>query len=214
MGIVSKIYGQGENMCKTEKNLIWLNCFFIASLLMANVVAGKVVSTGYFIVPAAVVAYPITFLCTDIIGEIWGENEANNTVKRGFLIQIFAMILLYIAILLPSAPFAKAFQLQFEAVLSNSARFVFASLCAYIFSQYCDVKLFHGLKRKFYKQKWLRNNVSTMTSQFIDTAIFITIAFYGNVPDLFIMIVSQYVIKCIMALLDTPFFYFFTKTKK
>ena len=76
------------------------------------------------------------------------------------------------------------------------------------------MKLFHGLKRKFYKQKWLRNNVSTMTSQFIDTAIFITIAFYGNVPDLFIMIVSQYVIKCIMALLDTPFFYFFTKTKK
>ena len=142
MGIVSKIYGQGENMCKTEKNLIWLNCFFIASLLMANVVAGKVVSIGYFIVPAAVVAYPITFLCTDIIGEIWGENEANNTVKRGFLIQIFAMILLYIAILLPSAPFAKAFQLQFEAVLSNSARFVFASLCAvYLSDRIADTKV-------------------------------------------------------------------------
>lgn len=198
-------------MCKTEKNLIWLNCFFIASLLMANVVAGKVIAIGYFVLPAAVVAYPITFLCTDIIGEIWGENEANNTVKRGFLIQIFAMILLYIAILLPSAPFAKAFQLQFEAVLSNSARFVIASLCAYVFSQNCDVKLFHGLKRKFYKQKWIRNNISTMTSQLIDTAIFITIAFYGSVPDLAIMIVSQYVIKCVMALLDTPFFYFFTR---
>ncbi len=198
-------------MCKTEKNLIWLNCFFIASLLIANVVAGKVIAIGYFVLPAAVVAYPITFLCTDIIGEIWGENEANNTVKRGFLIQIFAMILLYIAILLPSAPFAKAFQLQFEAVLSNSARFVIASLCAYVFSQHCDVKLFHGLKRKFYKQKWIRNNISTMTSQLIDTAIFITIAFYGSVPDLAIMIVSQYVIKCVMALLDTPFFYFFTR---
>ena len=201
-------------MCKTEKNLIWLNCFFIASLLIANVVAGKIVSIGCFVLPAAVVAYPITFLCTDIIGEIWGEQEANKTVKKGFIIQIFALLLLYIAILLPPASFAKEFQLQFSEVLSNSARFVIASLCAYIVSQHCDVKLFHGLKRKFLKQKWLRNNTSTMTSQLIDTALFITIAFYGTVPDLFLMIVSQYIVKCIMALLDTPFFYFFTRSEK
>ena len=202
-------------MCKTEKNLIWLNCFFIASLLIANVVAGKVVSIGCFVLPAAVVAYPITFLCTDIIGELWGEEQANSTVKRGFIVQIFALLLLYIAILFPPAAFAKEFQLQFVAVLSNSARFVFASLCAYTLSQHCDVKLFHGLKRKFAgRHKWLRNNGSTMVSQLIDTAIFITIAFYSVVPDLFLMIVSQYVVKFCMALLDTPFFYFFTRTKK
>lgn len=202
-------------MCKTEKNLIWLNCFFIASLLLANVVASKVISIGYFVLPAAVVAYPITFLCTDVIGELWGEKEANSTVKKGFIVQIFALLLLYIAILLPPAPFAKEFQIQFSAVLSNSARFVMASLCAYSVSQYCDVKLFHSLKKKFDgKYKWLRNNGSTMTSQLIDTAIFITIAFYGTVPDLFLMIVSQYVVKFCMALIDTPFFYFFTREKK
>ena len=61
-------------MCKTEKNLIWLNCFFITSLLIANVVASKVVSIGCFVLPAAVVAYPITFLCTDVIGEMWGVD--------------------------------------------------------------------------------------------------------------------------------------------
>ena len=202
-------------MCKTEKNLIWLNCFFITSLLIANVVASKVVSIGYFVLPAAVVAYPITFLCTDVIGEIWGEKEANNTVKKGFIVQIFALLLLYIAMLLPPAPFAEEFQIQFEAVLSNSARFVIASLCAYSVSQYCDVKLFHSFKKKFNgRYKWLRNNASTMTSQLIDTAIFITIAFYGTVPDLFLMIVSQYVVKFCMALIDTPFFYLFTREKK
>ncbi len=201
-------------MDKTEKNLIWLNCFFIASLLMANIVAGKIVSIGSFVLPAAVVAYPITFLCTDIIGEIWGKQEANQTVKRGFLLQIFALLLLSIAILLPPAAFAKAYQEQFVAVLSNSARFVLASLCAYVVSQHCDVTIFHKLKRKFYRQKWLRNNVSTMTSQLLDTAIFITIAFYGNVPNLAVMIISQYVVKFCMALLDTPFFYYFTKSKK
>ena len=202
-------------MCKTEKNLTWLNCFFITSLLIANVVASKVVSIGFFVLPAAVAAYPITFLCTDIIGELWGEKEANSTVKRGFVIQLFALLLLYIAILFPPASFAKEFQLQFAAVLSNSARFVIASLCAYTVSQYCDVKLFHGLKKKFHgKYKWLRNNGSTITSQLLDTAIFITIAFYGSVPNLALMIVSQYVVKFCMALLDTPFFYFFTRVKK
>lgn len=202
-------------MCKTEKNLIWLNCFFITSLLIANVVASKVVSIGCFVLPAAVVAYPITFLCTDVIGEMWGEKEANNTVKKGFIVQIFALLLLYIAMLLPPAPFTEEFQIQFEAVLSNSARFVIASLCAYSVSQYCDVKLFHSFKKKFNgRYKWLRNNASTMTSQLIDTAIFITIAFYGTVPDLFLMIVSQYVVKFCMALIDTPFFYFFTRAKK
>lgn len=201
-------------MCKTEKNLIWLNCFFIASLLMANIVAGKIVSVGCFVLPAAVVAYPITFLCTDIIGEIWGEQEANTTVKRGFFLQIFALVLLYLAILLPPAAFAREYQEQFAVVLSSSARFVLASLCAYVASQHCDVKLFHGLKRKFCKQKWLRNNLSTMTSQLLDTAIFITVAFYGTVPNLLVMIGSQYIVKFCMALLDTPFFYYFTREKK
>lgn len=202
-------------MYKTEKNLIWLNCFFIASLLIANVVAGKIISIGYFVLPAAVVAYPVTFLCTDIIGEIWGKEQANSTVKKGFVVQLFALLLLCIAIVLPPADFMKEFQMQFSAVLSNSARFVIASLCAYSISQHCDVTLFHGLKKRFEgRYKWLRNNASTMTSQFVDTAIFITIAFYGTVPDLFLMIVSQYVVKCIMALLDTPFFYFFTRVKK
>ena len=80
--------------------------------------------------------------------------------------------------------------------------------------QHCDVTIFHKFKRKFYRQKWLRNNVSTMTSQLLNTAIFITIAFYGNVPNLAVMIASQYVVKFCMALLDTPFFYYFTKSKK
>lgn len=87
-----------------------------------------------------------------------------------------------------------------------------ASMIAYLISQTNDVYLFAFFgKITKGKHKWLRNNLSTMTSQLIDTVIFITIAFWGIVPNLLIMIVSQYILKLIIALCDTPFFYIFTK---
>lgn len=215
MGEISKIYGWSEILRKTGRNLILLNCFFIASLITANVVAGKVIMIFGLTVPAAVVAYPWTFLCTDIIGELWGREEANRTVKTGILIQVFSMALIYGAIALPVAPFASEMQGQFQAVLGSSLRFVCASLCAYMISQWWDVTVFHRIKDwTGKKHKWLRNNASTMTSQLIDTAIFITIGFYGAVPDLLAMVVSQYIVKLMLALMDTPLFYYFTRPRE
>lgn len=200
-----------ETMKKTNQNLITLNCLFVISLIVANIIASKIVTFGYAVLPAAVVAYPLTFLMTDIIGEIWGKEEANKTVRRGFICQITALILISLAILLPVAPFANN-QTSFSAILGSSFRVTFASLVSYICSQSWDVFIFHKLKVKNEGRcKWLRNNISTMTSQIIDTAIFITIAFYGTVPSILTMIISQYSIKCLYALLDTPFFYFFTR---
>ena len=199
-------------MKKTNDNLILISAIFIMSLLVANVVAGKVVDLFGFIVPAAVVAYAITFLCTDVVGEIWGKEEANKLVKVGFISQVFALILITLAMKLPPAVFAQEYSSQFNVVLGQSARVVFSSLTAYLISQFNDVFIFHKLKEKTKgKHKWLRNNLSTMTSQLIDTAIFITIAFYGEVPNLAWMIFSQYFIKFCLALLDTPFFYFLTR---
>lgn len=201
-------------MRKTEKNLNLLNCLFVVSLIVANVVASKIVSFWGLVVPAAIVAYPVTFLITDVIGEIWGKEEANKTVKFGFVCQLFSLLLIALAILLPVAPFADN-QVEFQSILGQSFRCVAASLVAYLCSQSWDVFVFHKLKNKNgNKYKWLRNNVSTMTSQIIDTAIFITIAFVGSVPNIFTMIISQYAIKCVYALLDTPFFYLLTKNQK
>ena len=202
-------------MQKTTGSLIILNSFFVTSLVISNVVAGKVISFWGLTVPSAVVAYPWTFLCTDIIGELWGKDEANRTVKIGFAAQIFSLVLIYAAIALPIAPFAVGLQEPFRQTLGSSARIVLASLCAYLVSQSWDVAIFHRLKnRTGGKLKWLRNNASTMTSQLIDTAIFIMIGFYGSVPDLPAMVLSQYVIKLCLALCDTPFFYFFTRRSR
>jgi uncharacterized integral membrane protein (TIGR00697 family) len=202
-------------MKKTNDNLIAINAVFIMSLLIANVVAGKVVDLFGFIVPAAVVAYGITFLCTDVINEIWGKEEAQKTVKLGLKIQLASTALILLAIWSPPAVFAIDFNAAFKTVLGQNVRVVFASLTAYTISQTHDVISFNFWRNKTKgKHKWLRNNASTLVSQIIDTAIFITIAFWGMVPNLLWMIISQYVVKAIIALLDTPFFYLLTRNNK
>lgn len=199
-------------MKRTEKNLMMVTGVFVMSLLVANVVAGKVVDLFGFTVPAAVVAYGITFLCTDIVGEIWGKKEADRMVKIGFVSQVVGLLLIFLALKLPPAFFAVEFSENFNIVLGQSARVVIASLSAYLVSQFNDVFIFHKLKAKHNtKHKWIRNNVSTATSQFIDTSIFITFAFYGVVPNIIWMVISQYVIKLFIAALDTPIFYLATK---
>lgn len=120
--------------------------------------------------------------------------------------------MIFLAIKLPIVDFSLDFQTSFQSVLGNNIKFTLASLIAYILSQANDVFIFHKLKEKCNdKHKWLRNNVSTMTSQLIDTAIFITIGFWGTVPNIVHMIFSQYLVKFFLALLDTPFFYYFTR---
>lgn len=204
-------------MRKNTNNLIILNCIFVVALIVANIVACKVVVFWKFTVPAAIVAYPITYLMTDIIGEIWGKEEANRTVKLGIICQIISLIMIGLAILLPVASYADN-QTAFKSILGNSFRVVAASLVGYIVSQTWDVWIFHKIRDWYIKKngttkggKWIWNNVGTMTAQILDTAIFITIAFFGVVPNIFAMVLSQYVIKFIFAILDTPFFYYFTR---
>lgn len=196
-----------------QKNLVILNSICVTSLIISNILASKIVNFWGLVVPAAIVAYPITFLMTDVIGELYGKNEANTTVKLGFVCQIISLLLIGLAILLPVAPFADN-QIEFKSILGTSFRVVLASMISYFCSQSWDVFIFHKIKEKSIKHKWLRNNASTITSQLIDTVIFITIAFYGEVPNIITMILSQYLIKVVYALLDTPFFYFFTRKNK
>lgn len=200
-------------MKDSNKNLILLNGIFVTSLIVANIVSAKIVTFWGLVIPAAIVAYPLTFLMTDVIGEIWGKEQANQTVKIGFWCQLVSLVLIGLAILLPVAPFADN-QEQFKGIMSSSFRVVLASMVAYLCSQSWDVWIFHKIRERGTKNKWVRNNLSTMTSQIIDTAIFITIAFIGKVPNIWVMIVSQYAVKCVYAALDTIPFYLMTKNSE
>ena len=163
--------------------LLYLNSLFVGLLLLSNIISVKLFDIGgIFILPAAVIVYVFTYPLTDVIGEVYGKEAAQRTVKAGFFTQLIASIFIFISIKLPPAPFFE-FQSEYETILSGGFRIIMASLLAYLASQNIDVHIFHKLRDRYNGKKlWLRNNASTLTSQLVDTSIFITIAFYGTMP--------------------------------
>ena len=211
-------------MRKTTETLNILTVIFIVSLVISNVLTGKVIDTGLTLfgspvtIAGAIICYPICYLITDIVGELWGKREANKIVKYGFIGQALATAIIIITTYTPYIDIEM--QEAYVKLLGQNWVFVAGSLSAYIVSQYLDVHIFHKLKEKNHKHKWIRNNASTMLSQFVDTAIFITIAFgfgfgwiFDNQTALVNMLIGQYLIKLIIAVFDTPFFYIFTRER-
>ncbi|MBM7717084.1 queuosine precursor transporter [Siminovitchia sp. FSL H7-0308] len=190
--------------------LFYLNGAFVGLLVLSNILAVKLISIGNWVVlPAAVIIYIFTYPITDTITEVYGKEAAKQTVMAGLITQILAVIFIYVAIKLPAAPFYQN-QAEFEAIFTSGFRVTIASLVSFLISQNLDVALFHKLKERHGdKGLWIRNNASTMTSQLVDTTIFITIAFYGTMPvgALAGLILTQYSFKFVMAIFDTPFVY-------
>lgn len=220
-------------MQKTETNLSLLRMVFAVSLVVSNVVTAKLVYTGLSLfgvavtVPGAVLCYAITFLMTDVIGELWGKHEANKTVLLGFICQVTATILIILTQYVPAAD--PDTQAAYNVILGQNYVFVTGSMVAYFASQTWDVWFFHKIRDRYIAMhgttaggRWLWNNGSTMTSQIIDTVIFIGISFgigFGWLfnsemwPTLAAMMVGQYAVKFILAAIDTPFFYLMTNQK-
>jgi uncharacterized integral membrane protein (TIGR00697 family) len=196
--------------------LVVLATLFATCLLVANILAVKLVSIGGWVVPAGVIAYPLTFLFTDVITELYGRRIASRVVWLGFGANILMVILVFGGKLLPPAPFWED-QPAYESILGMIPRIVLASMIAYLISQHHDVFAFHFWREKTKgKFLWLRNNASTMVSQALDTGLFITIAFWGTVTTgvLVNMLITQYLIKLGIAALDTPFCYLLVRLLK
>lgn len=221
-------------MKKTNSNLIGINMVFVVALVISNVVTAKLFATGINLfgtaltLPGAALCYAITFLATDVIGEIWGKKEANRTVRWGFVGQVLATLLIILTQYLPAAD--SEAQTAYERLLGQNWIFVIGSMVAYFASQSWDVFFFHKIRDRFIAKhgstdggRWIWNNASTMTSQIIDTVLFIGISFgigFGWFfdramwPSLFAMMLGQYALKFILAALDTPFFYLLTRRKE
>lgn len=196
----------------SERSKTFISAIFIACVIAANVVAGKILQLGPFTITSGVLFYGFTFLCTDLMSELFGRKAANTLVIAGFISSVIVSIMFFVIQHLPIAPFAASVQEAYVGLLGTNFRFVAASMTAYLISQTWDVWMFHkiGAITKG-KKKWLRNNVSTMTSQMFDTVIFTIIAFGVGIPNLLLMIASQYFIKFLIAALDTPIFYMLTR---
>jgi len=220
-------------MKKTNRNLMLCGMIFAVSLVIANAVTAKTIQTGIplfgstIALPGAAVCYAITFLMTDVVGQIWGRKEAQTIVYWGFCCQVLATLLILLTQALPAVD--PDMQAAYDMLLGQNFIFVIGSMVAYFASQSWDVYIFHKIRDKVLasggsdKSRWLWNCASTMTSQIIDTVLFIGIAFgfgFGwlfdpqMLPSLGAMMVGQYILKFLLALLDTPFFYLMTHERK
>lgn len=189
-----------------ETAFILLACIFAGSITIASVLANKIINVAGFYVPAGVLAYSVTFICTDVISELWGRERAGRVVLGGFIALVAALVLVQLSLAWPAAPFWQQ-DAAFTAILGSTSRIIIASFVAYLASQFHDVWAFHFWRRiTAARHLWLRNNLSTAVSQFIDSLLFITIAFYGTM-DLWPLIMGQWIIKLAISVLDTPLVY-------
>ena len=148
--LVFNAEAQRSYMRKTNDNLILVNALFVTALVISNVVTAKLFHTGLalfgvrLVLPGAAVCYACTFLFTDVIGEIWGRAAASKSVVFGFICQIFASALILLTQKMPAEE--PTMQEAYDKLLGMNLLFVFASLVAYVVSQWWDVWFFHKIR--------------------------------------------------------------------
>ncbi|SMC33594.1 queuosine precursor transporter [Cellulophaga tyrosinoxydans] len=215
-------------MTKKDRKLafniyLFLAALFITSLVVSNLIFQKFVSwqpfgevsiwnANLFEVSVGILPYPITFLITDLVSEMYGRKKANQLVTTGIFASFFSMGIILLADYMPAITSSPINDETFNKVFALSPIAVLASMMAYLFAQYIDVAIYHFWK-KITKGKhlWLRNNFSTFLSQFIDTVTVVgLLCVFKVLPwSLFSgLVISGFIFKIIIAFLDTPFLYF------
>lgn len=199
-------------------NLLLLT--FISLIMITNIITGKYFK--FFDIPltSGILTYPFTFLITDIVTEIYGARKTKYLIWMGFCANILMIVVIQFVSILPIHKLSPASDNDFNMVFKLTPGITIASLLAYLISQFTDVFLYNKIKILTKGKKiWIRNNLATMVSQLIDTIVFAVVAFtfwkFMN-PDISLKIKTclwfkiafyEYLIKCLLALLDTPILY-------
>ena len=205
------------------KIYLYLAALFITSLVVSNLIfqkffywypfSGTIFGSRLFELSVGILPYPITFLITDLISEIYGKKAANRVVTAGIFASFFSMGILLLADAAPAMESSPIDNATFTKVFSLSPLAVLASMIAYLFAQFVDIRIYHFWKKVTQgKMLWLRNNFSTFTSQFLDTfSVVFLLSIFGVLPwELFFgLVLSGFVFKIIIAILDTPLLYLF-----
>jgi queuosine precursor transporter len=198
-----------------------LAALFIASLVTSNLIFQKffywspfnmeVYGVKLFEISVGLLPYPLTFLITDILSEIYGKRKANEVVIAGIFASFFSLLIIYVSKEVPATSWSQVNDNTFVNVFGAAPLAVLASMMAYLFAQFIDIRVYHFWKDFTQgKHLWLRNNFSTFSSQFIDTAtVLILLCSFGiiNWDKFWGLMISGVVFKMIIALLDTPFLY-------
>lgn len=223
---------------RRERVFLVLAGFFLCAMTLLNVIGiTRFVQLGPMQLAVGVLAYPLTFLCTDLISELYGRARANFMVTVGLVLNVFILAVMWLSnalpavdvvaqppwqtlslatdVVLPSGDSVSGSVELFYLIYANTAGAVMASMLAYVLAQYVDVFLFHWIKKKTKgKHLWLRNNGSTLVSQLVDSVAVISVtfgaAFLAGSMSLGLiagLMLSNYLFKLFSALIDTPIIY-------
>jgi hypothetical protein len=204
-----------------QRIYILLGALFITSLVVSNLIFQKffywypfnleLFGSKLFEISVGILPYPLTFLITDLISEIYGKKRANDVVVVGIFASLFSLLIIYAASNVPATSWSYVNDNTFNLVFGNSMIAVFSSMLTYLLAQFIDIQIYHFWKRITKgKHLWLRNNFSTWFSQFIDTftIVFLLCSFgiidWANFKGL---LVSGVLFKVIVAACDTPLLY-------
>lgn len=212
-----------KNKILAQKIYLILGALFITSLVVSNLIFQKffywhpfdikIFGVDLFILSVGILPYPITFLITDLISEIYGKQKANQMVTVGIFASIFSILIILVADSVPAIVDSPVGDELFSKVFGSTIIAVFASMITYLFAQFVDIHIYHFWKNLTKgKMLWLRNNFSTFLSQFIDTAtVLILLCSFGEIQwRLFTgLLMAGFLFKVIIAALDTPILYIF-----
>ena len=204
-----------------QRIYLLLGALFITSLVVSNLIFQKffywyptdtsLFGTKLFEISVGILPYPITFLITDLISEIYGKKRANQIVVTGIFASLFSMAIIYTANAVPATSWSPVDDTLFTKVFGSTAVAVLASMMAYLFAQFIDIQLYHFWKRLTKgKHLWLRNNFSTWLSQFVDTfTVVFLLCSFGKIEwtQFKGLLISGVLFKMLIALFDTPFLY-------
>ncbi|CAI8293330.1 MAG: Uncharacterised protein [Flavobacteriales bacterium] len=206
-----------------RKLYLYLAALFITSLVVSNLIFQKffywypfdweILGFRLFELSVGILPYPITFLITDIISEIFGKKSANQVVIAGIFASFFSIGILLVAGEVPAIETSPVNDATFQKVFAMSPLAVLASMIAYLSAQFVDIRIYHFWKNLTKgKHLWLRNNFSTFASQIIDsTTVILLLCAFELLPwDIFWgLVISSVIFKILVAALDTPFLYLF-----
>jgi len=206
------VLGYPVGKMNTSKKEWFLLALYVTFMVMANTLGGKITTLFGVRVSVGIFFMPVMFLITDIEGEVCGEERATLFVKFAELMLVFLFLFMILCIKMPPNK-TWGMQEAYVAVFGSSLRMTLASLISFVISQNLDVHLFFRIRKWCNgKNLWIRNNVATIISQFVDTTVFMFLAFYRyneryTASFIFSLIIPYWIFKVFFALADTPFCY-------
>ena len=163
----------------------------------------------------AIFVLPLIFTINDMVTEVYGKERTRSIIRSGLIVIALILVFSLLATQLPPSKRFESAESAYDLIFTTSARIAAASLTAFTLAEFLDVFIFAKIREKLGKSKlWLRNNASNFLAQFVDTLVFITLAFWAfdkpflnNVNFLWSLILPYWLLKCFMSVIETPFVY-------